>query len=212
MRRPYLRCAAVLALACSAGALLLSACGGGSAVVASATAPTTASGPTPTSSGPLLLVGPGEPGWIRYLDPGDAFQLQAPVWMRDVTQQASAQNPLLRVAVINPAVTTTGVQVIVAPLDPGTTLGSFTATTLQRLSQIPGFVGVSAQRSATLDGEPAELIDWSATSGGSTVVEREYLVVRGNRGYVVAMDTTPALWAPDMKLFAQITSRFSFVP
>jgi Probable lipoprotein LpqN len=147
-----------------------------------------------------------------YRDPADAFQIQAPEWMRDVTGPASGQDQLLRVAVINPSVQTTVVQVIVTSLQQGTNLADFADSAAGRLAQLPGFERITDRRTATLGGQPAERIDWAASTGRSVFVEREYLVVRGGRGYVVSLDTTPNLWGPDTELFAQITPRFRFLP
>jgi hypothetical protein len=130
--------------------------------------------------------------------------------MNDVTGQAAAQNPLVRAAVISPFVQTTVIQVLVVPLDAGTTLDAFASTTAGRLALIPGFKGISHRETTTLGGQAARRFDWSASSGGATMIEREYLVVRDGRGYVLSIDTTPAPRDADFAMFAKVAQRFGF--
>ena len=153
---------------------------------------------------------PGDSGWIVYTDPLNGFSFQAPSWMNDATSDAMAQDPLVRVQVYNPLVTTTTSQVLVTSLDPGTTLGAFVSRTVSRLGQLPGFGGVRNRRATTLDGEPAVMLDWSATANGATLIEREFLVVRDGKGYVVSIDTTPTPREADFETFALMLDRFRF--
>jgi hypothetical protein len=195
--------------ACSSGA---SAAGGppprGTSPFASTPVPTTVAPTTPISTG--LQVSPGASGWTVYADGADGFALQAPAWMTDVTQQAAAQNPLVRAAVVSPFLSTTLIQVLVVPLDAGTTLDGFVSTTTTRLSQIPGFQGVTGQVSTQLGGQPARRFDWSASSNGSKLIEREYVVIRKGRGYVLSIDTTPTPRQADFQMFAKVAARFGF--
>ena len=202
--------AAVMMAMVTAG--LLAACGGSPAAPATTTPPRsspTAASPSAAPTGGIF-VRPGDPGWIVYSDPLNGFSFQAPVWMDDGTSDAMGQDPLVRVQVYNPLVTTTTSQVLVTALQPGTTLPQFVARTVSRLDQIPGFRGVQERRRATLGGKPATLIDWSASSNGATLIEREYLVVLDGKGYVVSMDTTPTPRDADFHTFALMMDRFRF--
>ncbi len=180
--------------------------------------PPIARSPSPPTSSPSstalapLQASPGDAGWIVYRDGTDGFELQAPEWMKDVTSSAVAQNPLVRAAIENPLLPTTRVQVLVVPLHPGTSLDAFASSTASRLAQIPGIGDVSAATTAALSGVTAKTLDWSASSNGFTLIEREYLVVRDGRGYVLSMDTTPKPHEADFELFAKLVPRFRFLP
>ncbi len=130
--------------------------------------------------------------------------------MNDVTHRAAAQNPLVRAAVVSPFIGTTLIQVLVVPLDAGMTLDGFASITASRLAQIPGFQGVTDQVATDLGGRPARRFDWSASSNGSKLIEREYLVVRDGRGYVLSIDTTPTPRQADFQMFAKVAARFGF--
>jgi len=196
--------------------ILLGACSSGASAAgppsgASPTAPTpvaTTTAPTPGPTG--LQVSPGASGWTVYTDDDAGFALQAPAWMNDVTPQAAAQNPLVRTAVVSPFLSSTLIQVLVVPLDAGTSLDTFASTTASRLSQVPGFAGVTGRESTSLGGIPAERFDWSASSNGAKLIEREYLVVRNGRGYVLSIDTTPKPRVADFQMFAKVAARFGF--
>jgi hypothetical protein len=196
--------------------ILLGACSSGanaagpptSAMSPTGSTPVETSPPAPTPTG--LQVTPGASGWTVYTDAADGFALQAPAWMNDVTQQAAAQNPLVRTAVGSPFLSSTLIQVLVVPLDAGTTLDTFASTTASRLSQFPGFAGVTGREHTSLGGAPAERFDWSASSNGSKLIEREYLVVRNGRGYVLSIDTTPTPRQADFEMFAKVAARFGF--
>jgi hypothetical protein len=203
----------------AASLLILAACSlGGRAGQATApsASPTSSTEASPTPAATVIptavVVTPGETGWLVFRDPVGGFELQAPAWMRDISDLAREQNALVRVAVVNPMVQTTVAQVLVVPLAAGTTLPAFVDTTETRLGQIPGFRGISHRAATTLSGQPADRFDWSATSGSAELVEREYLAVRDGRGYVVSIDTTPNPRAADFDLFDKIVARFRFLP
>ena len=190
-------------LAVGSAAVVLAACGGGSAQTA-----ITSSGHTPSPASPQPTGGAPGPGWTLQTSSSAGVSIYIPPQWRSITPT----NPDIAIQAVDGVSAEAGLSVnVISKSVPGTTLALFAQVNVAQLKASGHVVGAIAQSNVTLPAGPAVRIQYTdnLTQGSFDLIQ--YLLVHGGRGIVMTFGGPTSLSGVGDTAFQQMAESLRFL-